>query len=397
MVRFGALVVAAALSLTGGLLAGGPVAAQDSSGERDQGNRTLEDIGSDQEAVEDELDRLVSSDERLEADLRETERELRNGRRDLRRAREWLRNAEGEITRLLHQTVLAQRELELQQLLIEERAVAVYVNPNVSQADPVLESGSVNDAAERTALVGQVAEHDRDVLSERDAAAERVASRRTEVDRLRHRLETTRADAAREVERLEDLEAELDRRRRRLDARIRAFRAEAEALAAEEDRLAAQIQQWVQTQAEAAARAAEASRPATSVGPSAEAGTPAPGADLIWPTSGTLTSPFGQRWGRLHAGIDIGAPTGTPIWAAADGRVIFSGWMNGYGNAVIVDHGGGLTTLYAHQSRRAAVVGDQLAQGAVLGYVGSTGNSTGPHLHFETRRNGTAVNPMIYL
>ena len=117
---------------------------------------------------------------------------------------------------------------------------------------------------------------------------------------------------------------------------------------------------------------------------------------LIWPVSGPVVSPFGMRWGRLHAGIDIGVGYGAPILASASGTVIFAGWMGGYGNFVIVDHGGGLSTGYAHQSS-IAVGGGSVAQGQVLGYVGCTGHCYGPHLHFEVRVNGIPVDPLGYL
>jgi murein DD-endopeptidase MepM/ murein hydrolase activator NlpD len=122
-----------------------------------------------------------------------------------------------------------------------------------------------------------------------------------------------------------------------------------------------------------------------------------PGSGLIRPVEGRVTSGFGMRWGRMHQGIDISASTGTPIRAAQAGVVITAGTMGGYGNVVIVSHGGGFSTLYAHQSRLASAVGQDVAQGQIIGYVGSTGHSTGPHLHFETRVNGTPQNPMRYL
>jgi murein DD-endopeptidase MepM/ murein hydrolase activator NlpD len=109
-----------------------------------------------------------------------------------------------------------------------------------------------------------------------------------------------------------------------------------------------------------------------------------------------VTSGFGQRWGRLHAGLDIAAPEGTPIYAAKAGTVIHAGPQGAYGNLVLVDHGGGLVTAYAHQSRIATSVGASVSQGQLLGYVGNTGRSTGPHLHFETRVNGSAQNPMNF-
>ena len=117
---------------------------------------------------------------------------------------------------------------------------------------------------------------------------------------------------------------------------------------------------------------------------------------LIWPVSGPVVSPFGMRWGRMHTGIDIGVGYGTPIHAAASGTVIFAGWMGGYGNFVIIDHGGGLATAYAHQSS-IAVGGGSVSQGQVIGYVGCTGHCFGPHLHFEVRINGSPVDPLGYL
>lgn len=117
---------------------------------------------------------------------------------------------------------------------------------------------------------------------------------------------------------------------------------------------------------------------------------------LTWPLTGPITSRFGPRWGRMHQGIDVGVPTGRPIAAAAPGTVSYAGWMGGYGNVVIVDHGS-LSTLYAHQSGIAVRSGQGVARGHVVGYVGSTGNSTGPHLHFEVRVGGVARDPLRYL
>ncbi len=100
---------------------------------------------------------------------------------------------------------------------------------------------------------------------------------------------------------------------------------------------------------------------------------------------------------RFHTGIDIGVGYGTPIHAADSGTVIYATWMSGYGNVIIIDHGNGISTLYAHQSSLAVGMGARVARGQVIGYVGSTGFSTGPHLHFEVRLNGTPVDPLAYL
>lgn len=118
---------------------------------------------------------------------------------------------------------------------------------------------------------------------------------------------------------------------------------------------------------------------------------------LDWPANGQFTSPFGYRWGRLHGGIDIAVPVGTPVQASAAGTVRIAGWVGGYGNYVCIDHGGGLSTCYAHNSRLGVSVGQRVAKGQVIAASGNTGNSTGPHSHFETRVNGVQRDPMGYL
>jgi murein DD-endopeptidase MepM/ murein hydrolase activator NlpD len=116
--------------------------------------------------------------------------------------------------------------------------------------------------------------------------------------------------------------------------------------------------------------------------------------DMVWPTQGTISSHFGWRWGRMHEGVDIAAKTGTEILAADSGMVSFTGWNGGYGYLVKVDHGGGKETRYAHLSKIAVKTGQTVTKGDVIGYVGSTGISTGPHLHFEVRIDGVAKNPL---
>ena len=123
-------------------------------------------------------------------------------------------------------------------------------------------------------------------------------------------------------------------------------------------------------------------------------------ATMTWPVAGRITSGFGLRvhpilrFARMHRGIDFGAGYGAPIVAAADGQVIRSGWSGGYGRQVRIAHGGGIATTYSHMSRLVADPGSFVRQGQLIGYVGSSGLSTGPHLHYEVHRNGTAVNPL---
>ncbi len=126
------------------------------------------------------------------------------------------------------------------------------------------------------------------------------------------------------------------------------------------------------------------------------------GQGFVWPLQGRISSAFGWRnisvaGNRFHGGIDIAAPSGTAIRAARGGVVTRSGWVGAYGYLVVLDHGAGWETRYAHLSRIDVRVGERVAQGAVVGLVGSTGASTGPHLHFEIRRDGLALDPLAYL
>lgn len=118
---------------------------------------------------------------------------------------------------------------------------------------------------------------------------------------------------------------------------------------------------------------------------------------FIRPSRGSITSYFGRRWGRMHEGVDIGAPTGTPIHAADAGKVVYSGWMSGYGKVIMIEHGNGYRTVYGHASKLYVSEGTRVSKGQLIAAVGSTGRSTGPHLHFEVRKNGVPQNPLKYI
>ena len=118
---------------------------------------------------------------------------------------------------------------------------------------------------------------------------------------------------------------------------------------------------------------------------------------LGWPLRGGLNSYYGYRWGSFHTGLDIGGDTGQPFVAAAGGTVSSVGWSGGYGNMILIDHGNGVATRYAHASKVSVSNGQQISKGESIGLVGSTGRSTGPHLHFEVIINGDTVNPLNYL
>jgi murein DD-endopeptidase MepM/ murein hydrolase activator NlpD len=285
---------------------------------------------------------------------------------------------------------------------LEERVRQIYMEETPEPLSFVLGVESFSDLLDQVELLNDIGRQDARIATRVDRAARATAKARAETDRTRNGVaETARAVAARVEEQRglherlvasrDSLASARDDRRRTL-ASIRhdraTFVAEVEALQAESAALAAQIQ---------AAQAAATAAAASSSAPAVASGTGVSAAGLIWPVPGTVTSGFGWRWGRMHEGIDIAVGSGTPVVAAAAGTVIQAGWLGGYGNLVVVDHGNGLATAYAHNSSLAVGVGQAVGQGEVLAYSGSTGNSSGPHVHFEVRVNGAAADPLGYL
>jgi murein DD-endopeptidase MepM/ murein hydrolase activator NlpD len=274
---------------------------------------------------------------------------------------------------------------------VVDRAVAAYVRPQQAALAGLSDAKNLEDASRRASMLRQVANSDRDVLDQLRATREDLGIEKQKAASAREVAAQRKAAANEQLSTYKANLAEQARLESALNARIAEVTGEIEAHARED----AAIQGLLNSEAARAAAAARASRDSSA--PADDSGGRISGSGMRWPASGPVTSEFGYRWGRLHAGLDIGAGMGAPIHAAKAGTVIFSGVQGGYGNVVIIEHGGGLTTLYGHMSRRAASDGQEVSTGDLIGYVGSTGHSTGPHLHFETRVGGSPQNPRRYL
>jgi murein DD-endopeptidase MepM/ murein hydrolase activator NlpD len=278
---------------------------------------------------------------------------------------------------------------------LNRRLVGIYENGQPGTLEIILSSRSLTAIIDQIEFLRLLAREDHAIAKEvRDARdQERAARLHTKVTRGRVQA-VTRVIAARTAQ-VREVRDQLAANRSNV-AGIRGERQSSlDTLTAQErsDREEGRILEHDSAVLAAKIRAAESSGIVASVG----SGVSSSAAGLIWPVNGPITSPYGMRWGRLHSGIDIGVGYGTPIHAAAAGVIVWAGWEGGYGNLVVVDHGGGLSTAYAHQQQIAVSYGEHVAQGQVIGYVGSTGHSFGPHLHFEVRINGSAVDPLGYL
>lgn len=299
-------------------------------------------------------------------------------------------------TRRYHQL---RHQYALAVLRLDQHLVRIYEEPTPSTLDVLLAAKSFQQVLNQENYLGAIATEDKRVAADvREAKAQASAARRHTMGVRRTVTAETQVIRGR-AQQVAILQAQLLTSRSQLvglrGSKRQALLAtrkdvqqevgESQSLQAASDSLAAQLRAQEQADAPAATTGSGGSGPV--------AGAP----NFIWPVNGPITSPFGMRWGTLHPGIDIGVPTGTPVHASAAGTVIWCGWESGYGNFVVIDHGGGFATAYGHNSRIAVHCGEQVAQGQVISYSGCTGFCTGPHVHFEIRVNGTPVDPLTYL
>jgi murein DD-endopeptidase MepM/ murein hydrolase activator NlpD len=318
-------------------------------------------------ATQKRLDRAQASLDAQKAELLEVRNQLEEARDRLERLRS---------------------ELATARKVLAARLVEIYKADAPDALTVVLEADGFGDLLERAEFLERISEQDREItdevrglrdqaedqaiklakLEEREQlAAERILRWRDQIAAVQGQLVSSRDELA---------SARADRRGALGEVRSSrvALEGDLRALEAEQARVTAALQ-----------------------------GAPAPGpirqgsGSLIWPVNGPVVSPFGMRWGRLHAGVDIAVPSGTPIRAADSGRVALMGWVGGYGNYTCIQHNASLSTCYAHQSSFATSNGANVSQGQVIGYVGCTGHCFGDHLHFETRVGGSPVDPLGYL
>ena len=339
--------------------------------------------------------RLSSEIGSIESEIRALEREVSGVSVQLDTLERDLRLQQEKLNRVLRlyrfqtqQLDFLRREYNVSVHRLNLRLIALYEGEEQSPLDVFLSSGSISDALEHIDYAQDIGAQDAQISTQVGTAKDKMHSARERTKVTKAKVETvTRTIAARTAE----VRAEKERL-------LISEKGLSQAKGNKRERLAEVRQskeEYLHEVAGILAANAQVTATIQSAGSSSYDSTPS-SSGLIWPVSGAVVSGYGMRWGRMHMGIDIAAGYGTPIQAAAGGTVIFAGWMGGYGNFVIVDHGGGLSTAYAHMSS-IGVGGGTVSQGQVLGYVGCTGHCFGPHLHFEVRVNGSAVDPLGYL
>jgi murein DD-endopeptidase MepM/ murein hydrolase activator NlpD len=328
----------------------------------------IESLQGEISATQERLDRAQQSLDRQRAELLEVRDRLEVARDRLERLRS---------------------ELDTARRVLAARLVEIYKSDSPDALTVVLEADGFGDLLERAEFLERISEQDRtitnrvrdlrdlardqavelaDLEEQEQLAAERILAERDQIATAQSQLVSSRDQLT---------SARADKRGALAtvrDSRV-ALEGDLRALEAEQARVQAAL-----------------ANPAPGAGPIRQGS-----GQLVWPVNGPVVSPYGMRWGRLHAGIDIAVGSGTPIRAADSGRVVLMGWVGGYGNYTCIQHTGSLSTCYAHQSSFATSNGANVGQGQVIGYVGCTGHCFGDHLHFETRVGGSPVDPMGYL
>lgn len=396
----------------------------------------ISQLRADRDAVREErtraaadLNPLLAANDEIEQALRVLEEDLATKVAELDATRSQLERARLDIIDAQDQVIQQQQKIIDLRAQLSRQAITAYVQPEAETANDVLSAGDLNEGERRRALVSAVQRSRADILDELRAAE---ASRELAVARAedaRRDIESRQLLAEQQVAEVDAAIADQQRLEFILSERIADFQAEVDLLSSEEAQLQAEITGLiieeearqeaireaarVQAERERVARELERQRleqvaalargetPAETTVDRANAGLaqapPTGTGALSWPVRGEVTSRFGPRWGRQHNGIDVAANTGTTVASSGSGTVIAAGTAGGFGQRVLIDHGGGLVTLYAHLSSINVSRGQSVGPGTAIGAVGCTGSCTGPHLHFETRVNGVAYDPYTYL
>ncbi len=268
--------------------------------------------------------------------------------------------------------------------ILHKRLQDIYTTGQISYLEVLLQSSSLEDFLVRTELLAKIAQGDMKLIEEIKAEKEKIAQQKAQLEAERDKIAMLRRQVQDERNQL----AARQETQRQLLARVEA----------EKERVAQALNEMEEQLRQIGAKIREIqARNKRQLSPRGTG-------NLLWPLPGytSISSDFGWRihpilkTNRFHDGIDLPAPSGTNVLAAEDGQVISAGWQGGYGNTVIIDHGGGFSTMYAHLSSILVKNGQEVARGQVIGRVGSTGWSTGPHLHFSVFLEGEPTNPMNY-
>ena len=367
---------------------------QDAQNKQNQAQSELNDVQSEKYKTLQEVQSLQEDIEKVEKEIQQLETKIENLTTSIK-------EKESQIKQ-------KQAEYEKKEKTLKERMVVLYEQGQTSYLEVLLTSKSITDFISRYYIMSEIAQADTEVLNE-------IKSTKKQIEEAKSKMEEEKIE-------LDNAKKEQTEKNKQLSESKNAKQAKVDSLSEEEKKLQDEIEEYESTKRKIEAIEAEARRKqeeaakqnssSSSSSSSAASSAASSGTTsitgsgrLMWPVLGytTITSYYGYRihpiygYYKLHNGIDVGAPTGAKFVAADDGTVILAEYYGGYGNCVVIDHGNGMFTRYAHGTSILVSVGDRVSRGTPVLTVGSTGLSTGPHAHFEVSINGSTVDPLNYL
>lgn len=332
---------------------------------------SLQEINDEQSKVKTEMGALEEEAKKQKEEVDALEKKVSEKQAEVDKIESNIAATEANIAEI-------KSNMETQKNNLGERLRVMYKNGSVGFIDVILESHDISEFLSNVAMLQRIYKNDQKVMEDLEADHKAMEKEKEHLVAMEEEVKKAKAEVDKQSEEAKAKQKELQAQSNKLKAKYQELEAEA-----------ASILAFVQQ---------------TSSSSSSSSDTPSHvNGRLGWPVVGPITSGYGYRQdptgysGFFHEGIDIGVPQGTPIHAAEAGTVTFSGWRGAYGNCVIIDHGGGIVTLYGHNSGLAVSAGQTVSRGQTIAYCGSTGNSTGPHCHFTVFVNGSYVNPMGYL
>ncbi len=316
---------------------------------------------------------LSNQIKQLESQINATENEINNLKGDINKTMQQINVVQTNLATV-------EQEMAVQNEELQKRLRTMYKNGDVGLVQILLGSEDITDFMTNMDMVQKIFDNDVEVLKIMEEQHKQIEAQKRELEGLQAQLVSEKQQEADKQASLQASRGEVANLKAQVASDNKALAAEIDALNAEANRLIEEIKKLQGDQAYA-------------------------GGEFAWPSASStrVTSEFGNRVhpilkiNKLHTGLDIGAASGTKVLAANKGTVIKAGWNNSYGNVVMIDHGGGIVTLYAHNSKLLVSTGDVVAKGQAIALVGSTGQSTGPHIHFEVRVDGQYKNPRGWL